>query len=157
MKSILCYCAILIAAFAMPVERADVAQLRPIEVIYIYKDADAVVLKTDTEDVGIGTDVETALQDMKLTSPARIYLDTAEYLLIGEGAQEDAMQLKGILKNSVQLCVAGAELELKEVAKYLPVHSDLPDFQDWEAGEKLPVLELKNDRIKISKKDEKSA
>lgn len=150
MKAWILYALILSATLFAPVKKADVAQLRPIEVIYIYKDADAVVLKTDTEDIGIGTDVETALQDMKLTSPARIYLDTAEYLLIGEGAQEDAMQLKGILKNSVQLCAAGAELELKEVAKYLPVHSDLPDFQDWEAGEKLPVLTIQNDRIKIS-------
>ena len=150
MRSWILYVCILSATLLAPVKKADVEQLRPIEVIYIYKDADAVMLKTDTDDIGIGTDVGAALQDMKLTSPARIYLDTAEYLLIGEGAQEEAMQLKGILKNSVQLCAAGAELELKEVAKYLPVHSGLPYFRDWEAGEELPVLRIQNDRIKIS-------
>lgn len=150
MKTLIVYCAILIAAMLMPVERADVAQLRPIEVIYIYKDADAVILKTDTDDVGIGHDALSALEDMKLTSPAVIYLDTAEYLLIGSGAQEDAKQLKEVLKNSVQLCETDDNIELKDAAEYLPVHGDLPDFKDWEAGEELPVLELQNDRIKIS-------
>jgi len=150
MKTIICYFAILAAALAMPAERADVAQLRPIEVIYIYKDADMVILKTDTDDVGIGTNVETALEDMKLTSPAVIYLDTAQYLLIGEGAQEEAKQLKGILKNTVQLCIATTDIDMKEAAQYLPVHGDLPEFRDWEAGEELPVLTLQNDRIKIS-------
>lgn len=150
MKTLICYVLIIAAAISAPVEKADVAKLRPIEVIYIYKDADAVILKTDTEDVGIGTDVETALQDMKLTSPAVIYLDTAEYLLIGDGAQEEAKQLKGILKNSVQLCQAVADVELKEAAKYLPTHGELPDFQEWEAGEELPALTIENDRIKIS-------
>lgn len=150
MKTMIIYALILLAAFAVPVEKADVAQLRPIEVIYICKDADAVVLKTDTDDIGIGHDALSALEDMKLTSPAVIYLDTAEYLLIGDGAQEAAKQLKGVLKNSVQLCETDDNIELKDVAEYLPVHGNLPDFKDWEAGEKLPVLELQNDRIKIS-------
>jgi len=150
MKWLISYCAILLAALMVPVERADVAQLRPIEVICIYKDADMVILKTDTDDIGIGHDALSALENMKLTSPAMIYLDTAEYLLIGPGAQEDAKQLKGVLKNSVQLCETDTNIKLKDAAQYLPVHGDLPDFKGWEAGEKLPVLSLHNDRIKIS-------
>lgn len=150
MKTLISYALILLAAFMLPVEKADVAQLRPIEVIYIDKNADAVILKTDTGDIGIGHDALSALENMKLTSPAVIYLDTAEYLLIGEGAQEAAKQLKGVLKNSVQLCETAANIELKDAAEYLPVHGDLPDFKDWEAGQKLPLLQLENDRIKIS-------
>ena len=150
MKTFIVYGLILAAAMLAPVERADVAKLRPIEVIYICKDADAVILKTDTDDVGIGTDVASALEDMKQTSPAVIYLDTAEYLVIGTGAQEEAKALEGILKGSVELCLAEQEPDLELVADYLPAHGKLPRFSDWKDGEELPVLSLQNDRIKIS-------
>ena len=156
MKTLILYTLILAAAMAAPLEKADVAKLRPIEVIYICKDADAVILKTDTDDVGIGTDVASALEDMKQTSPAVIYLDTAEYLVIGTGAQEDAKALEGVLKGSVEVCLAEQEPDLQMVADYLPAHGKMPRFSDWDAGEELPILTIQNDRIKISKKDEKS-
>lgn len=134
----------------IPVDRADVAKLRPIEVIYICKQGDGVLLQTDTDDLGMGQDALSALENMKQTSPAVIYLDTAEYLVIGSGAEKEAQQLRGTLKNSVQLCATGEKVPLKDVAKYLPVHGDLPELSQWEAGETLPVLRLENERIKIS-------
>ena len=156
MKTLLCYALILGSALAMPVKKADVALLRPVEVIYIGGESDAVILKTDTDDVGIGTDVASALEDMKQTSPAVIYLDTAEYLIIGPGATEEAAALKGTLKASVQLCRTDGNPDLKQVAQYLPAHGKMPCFSQWDEGEKLPLLHLEDDRIKISEKDEKS-
>lgn len=157
MKTWILYALILTATFLFPVERADVAKLRPIEVIYIYKDAETVILKTDTDDLGIGTDVASALENMKQTSPAVIYLDTAQYLLIGTDAQQDAQQLRGIVKNSMQLCLAEGEQDLKQVAQYLPAHGKLPSFGTWRPDQKLPFLYRENARIKISKNIEKSA
>ena len=157
MKTLILYALILAGALLAPVEKADVAKLRPVEVLYIRKDGDAVILKTDTDDVGIGTDVTAALEDMKQTSPAIIYLDTAEYLLIGPGAQEDARALEETLKRDVELCLAEQEPDLELAADYLPAHGKLPRFSDWDLGEELPVLTVQNDRIKISEKDEKSA
>ena len=150
MKTAMIYIVILATALLSPVQKTDVAQLRPIEVVYVCKDADAVILKTDTEDVGIGVDVISALEDMKRTSPAVIYLDTARYLVIGTGAQEDAKELQGILKGSVELCMAEGEPDLELVADYLPAHGKMPRFSEWNEGENLPVLRIENDRIKIS-------
>jgi hypothetical protein len=157
MKVLIAYVLILTAALMAPVQKEDVGKLRPIEVIYIGKDADAVVLKTDTNDVGIGEDVAAALEDMKRTSPAIIYLDTAQYLLIGPGAQGNAMDMQNILKGDVQLCLAEQQPDLELAADYLPSHGKMPRFSDWIKGEDLPILSTENDRIKISKKDEKSA
>ena len=150
MKAAICYIIILLAAALAPVERVDVGQMQPVEVIYICKDADAVVLKTDTGDVGVGVDAETALTDMKQTSAGVIYLDTAQYLVIGPGAQEDAMALKSVLRGSVQLCLAEENMDLKQLAKYLPAHGELPGFAQWSKGENLLVLHKENDRIKLS-------
>lgn len=138
-----------------PVERMDVAQLQPIEVIYICKEENAVLLQTDTDDLGIGKDARAALANMKDTSPAVIYLDTAEYLVIGPGGEEAAEQLNGILKGSVQLCATDEKINLKVLAQYLPVHGKLPEFSQWKAGQELPVLHLENERIKMSKNVEK--
>lgn len=150
MKRVVIYILLLAAALLIPVDKVDVAKLRPIEVIYISKDGDTVLLQTDTDDVGLGADAAAALENMEQTSPAVIYLDTARYLLIGPGGEEPAQQLRGILKNGIRLCAVAEPVALTDVAQYLPVHGDLPKFTQWEAGEQLPILRLENDRIKIS-------
>ena len=150
MKRTAVYFLLVLAAILAPVEKLDVAKLRPIEVVYISAADGAVLLQTDAKDIGFGRDVESALEDMKKTSPAVIYLDTARYLLIGPGGEGVVKQLQGILKDNVQLCKADDKIPLDDVAEYLPVHGKLPEFDQWEEGEKLPVLHLENDRIKIS-------
>ena len=138
------------SALLAPVEKLDVAKLRPIEVIYVMQEKETVVLQTDTDDVGVGSDALDALENMKQISPAVIYLDTAQYLLIGPNGEAAAQQLRGILKDNIQLCKTQDQIDLQSVAKYLPVHGILPKFNQWENGGKLPVLRMENDRIKIS-------
>ena len=137
-------------ALFIPVDKVDVAKLRPIEVIYVALDGDTVVLQTDTGDVGAGTDSLSALDNMKEISPAIIYLDTAQYLLIGPEGEEAALQLRGILKDNIRLCKTERPVDLQAAAQYLPVHGKLPKFAQWETGESLPILHLQNDRIKLS-------
>jgi len=60
MKWLISYCAILLAALMVPVERADVAQLRPIEVICIYKDADMVISYVSRSNSGAAQTVRMA-------------------------------------------------------------------------------------------------
>lgn len=150
MKRLALYALILALVWILPIERTDVAQLRPVEVIAIYKEGDTVILATDMEDIGIGTDTASALENMRQTSSAVIYLDTAEYLLIGQNAEKDALALRDSLKGSMQLCMTAYNVDLKDAAKYLPVHGKLPNLRDWEAGQTLPVLQSENGRIKIS-------
>ena len=150
MKRIIAYILLLLGVAVVPVEKQDVAKLRPIEVIYICNRNGAILLQTDTDDLGVGMDTQSALENMKQTSPAVIYLDTARYLLIGPGGEEPAQQLQGILKDNVRICKTEESIPLTDVATYLPVHENLPRFSCWLEGEKLPVLTLENGRIKIS-------
>lgn len=137
-------------AWLIPTERTDVAQLRPVEVIAIYKTGNAVMLVTDTEDVGIGSSAAEALENMRSTSPAVIYLDTAEFLLVETAAEDEVDTLRRELKSSVRICGVVGEADLKSAAQYLPVHDNLPALQSWRAGDLLPVLHTENDRLKIS-------
>lgn len=157
MKRIVIYGLLLVLTVAMPVKKTDVADLRPVEVIAIYREGEAVRLTTDTKDSGAGADVLQALANMKQTTPAVIYLDTAEYLLIGQGAEEDAQQLRSVLKPNIRLCGAVPGIDLQEAAKYLPVHGGLTPLRHWNMGDPLPFLTQENGRIKMSEKSEKSA
>jgi len=154
MKRIVIYVLLLAAALLAPAEKADVAQLRPVEVVCVLRMEDTVLLQTDTDDLGQGPDAARALEDLKRTSPAWIYLDTADFLLIGEGAEQDAEALRRVLKPAVQVCYVQDAPPMEEVSKYLRVHGDLPKFSQWETGAELPVLTVENERLKLLKKSE---
>ena len=157
MKRILLYGLLMVAAAFAPVERADVGKLRPIETVSVYRENDWIVLRTDTDDVGIGTTAMQALQNMKDTASGIIYLDTAAFLLLDEDAQDAAEELRGMLKDKVQLCLADKEIEPKDATKYLSAHGGLPRMESWKIGQELPVLTQYGNRQIILKKVENNA
>lgn len=157
MKRILLYTALLAATLLVPVERSDVGKLRPIETVSVYKENDWVVLRTDTDDVGIGATAAQALQNMKDSASGIIYLDTAAYLLVDKNAQDTAEELRDALKDKVQLCLATKEIEPADATKYLSAHGGLPRMEGWKMGQELPALMQYGNRLIILKKVENSA
>ena len=125
------YIAILASLFLAPLERLDVAKLLPIQAVAVYMDGDAVVLETDTGHKGRGTDVAEGLQNLKKNTPAVVYLDTAEYLLLDKNATDFLEQLKNFLKPSVKICICDASGRVQKVAEYLNVHGKLPKLKDY--------------------------
>lgn len=121
---------ILMLSLAAPVKRLDVAKLQPVETVAVYYSGNAVVLETDTGDVGQGSTAVKALQDLKESACSVIYLDTAEYLLIGQNAQNAAAELRPFLKGSVKVgSYHGGDI-MKETA-YWEIHGDLPKLKTW--------------------------
>lgn len=123
------YALLLSALFLAPVERLDVAKLLPIRAVALYMQGERVVLETDTAHLGSGVDALHALDSLKKNTPAVIYLDTAEYLLVSEAAQSYAEQLRGILKPTVKVCVCDAAGKVQEAAKYLDVHGTVTELR----------------------------
>lgn len=126
------YIVILLSLFLAPVERVDIAKLLPIQAVAVYLEEGQVVLETDTENKGRGKDAVQALDALKANTPAVVYLDTAEYLLVSEDAVTNVEQLRAYLKPSVKVCVCDAAGNVKGSAKYLDVHGDLPELRDWD-------------------------
>ena len=121
---------ILALALAVPVKRLDVAKLQPVETVAIYLLDSTIVLETDTGDMGQGGTATEALEDLKESACSVIYLDTAEYLLIGRDAQEAAIALRPYLKESVKVGNYNGG-DIKEETAYWEVHGDLPKFGSW--------------------------
>ena len=134
----LLYIVILTSLFFAPLEREDVAKLLPIQAVAVYTENDTIVLETNTEHTGRGETVADALSDLKEKTPAVVYLDTAEYLLVDENATRFLEQLKAFLKPSVKVCVCDASNRVQIVAKYLDVHGKLPKLKDYKLEENSP-------------------
>ena len=106
-----------------------------------------VVIKTDTGEMGRGDTPELALENLKQTAPAIIYLDTAEFLLVEESALEFVTPMRKFFKSDVRICLIDSEVEADKAAEYLRIHGKLPKLKYWNTGENLPILRLENERI----------
>ena len=127
------YIVILALLFLSPIERVDVADLLPIEAVAIYIDEGNIVLETDTENIGRGADVTKALEDMKESTPAVVYLDTAEILIVSQEAKNRVDELRQYLKPSVGVSIGDARGQVRETAKYLDVHGKLVKLKHWKS------------------------
>ena len=130
MRKIL-YAVILIALWFAPLERMDIAKLLPIQAVAMYEENNQIVLETDTGNIGRGEDATKALEQLKATTPAVVYLDTAEFLLVSEKAKSGVNELSQFIKPSVKVCVCDAAGRVKEATEYLNIHGNLPVLRDW--------------------------
>lgn len=118
------YIVILAICFCIPVTRLDIAKLQPIEAVAVWVEQESVILKTDMKSTGVGKTVQEALKNLKESTPAVVYLDTADYLLVGEGAEDLTQEILPLLRKSVQVGPYRGG-DVKEEAKFLDVHGDL--------------------------------
>lgn len=149
MKRILIYLAALALTAFAPVTGNEIGRLHPVEVVLVYRDEQQVVIKTDTGDWGTGEDVAAALENLHEITAGYVYLDTADYLLIAPGAQEDADQLRCVLRSKLRLCYADREADLKLAAQYLPAHGQLPQLKHWDPSQPLPYLTRFEKKLKL--------
>ena len=147
MKKIVCYIAILALMWALPVERADVGKLRPIQTVAVSGKGALVTLRTDTGDMGTGSTAIQALANLKATTSGIVYLDTAEFLLVADNAVTYAEELREVLHDNVKLCIADDTVDPKAVTQYLATHDILPKMKHWQPNEELPVLKQLGERL----------
>ena len=155
MKKILLYILIAACALAAPVHGTDIGKLRPVQAISIRKESAQYIIETDTGDRGKGKTGMDALADLKATTPAVIYLDTADYLMLGENADPALEELRGKLKRNIRLCRITEKINPKQAAEYLRVHQNLPRLKVWKMTDNLPILEHFEERLILLKKDVK--
>ena len=140
------YLALLALILAVPVERADVGKLRPVEVIALAEENGTVTVCTDTGDWGEGASLREAMDNLRDTTPGVVYLDTAEYLLLETEvtAWED---LGEMLKESVRVCAAQRGISLEGSGAYLDIHRPDCKLGDGIAYQKLRLLTEEDGRF----------
>ena len=125
------YVALLVPLFFVPLHRVNIADLLPVEAVAIYMDGDRVVLETDTQHKGFGETAEQALASLKENTPAVVYLDTAEYLMVAPDAEAQVEGLRSHLKSTVKVCICQAAGRVKNMVEYLEIRKDLPRLKNF--------------------------
>ena len=144
---LLLYILILAAAALVPARGTDVGKLIPMEVVSVSESNGVIRVETDTGDWGEGENLDDAFRDMEDTAPGIIYLDTAEYALIGEGMNPQI--LCGYLKDSVRICRAAEGIPLEGIADYLSAHGPGVRLRRTEEDGNLPVITEENGRYRV--------
>lgn len=148
MKRSILYLLIFAVILMLPTKATDVGKLRPVETIAVYTSGSVCRILTDTKDSGCGKTVASAIENLKVTTPATIYLDTARYLIVNDPALID--NLYPYLKKRVKLYQFTGEVPMDTVSEYLAVHGDGPTIKEWKNGAKLPVLNGREGRLSIA-------
>lgn len=145
MKRSLLYLLILAAVLVCPTKATDVGKLQPVQTIAVYKGEDGYAIATDTMDTGRGASIPAAIENLKATTPATIYLDTAQYLIVSD--ESIVEELRSHLKGNVKLYQFIGTPPMEKVSKFLAAHGDGPALRRWKSGDALPVLDCLSERL----------
>lgn len=149
---LLLYMAILLAVLLFPSRGVDVGKLIPVEVIAVSESDGILTVSTDTGDLGRGRTIQAAVEDMKASAPGVIYLDTAEYLLIEPGAENQINAIRGYLKGTVRVCYGREGIPLEGIADFLSVHNPESRLDGVGDPSQIATITEENGRYKISGK-----
>lgn len=128
----------------------DVAKLRPVEVVVVTRSEKIIKIQTDTGDVGVGEDLTQAVEQLKTTTPAEIFLETAEYLLISEECRSMVPELMEYLRPSCSVCILEGEPEMDNVGTFLKIHGLEVTLTEYKAGLcDLQTLREKEGRLEL--------
>lgn len=145
MKRSLLYMLVLAVVLVLPTKATDVGKLRPVQSVAVYRDGAGYTVQTDTKDVGWGADISAAIENLKATTPATIYLDTAQYLIVSE--EDIADKLRAYLKGNVKVYRFLGDPPMETVSKFLAAQGDGPSIGKWKMGESLPILDCRGERL----------
>lgn len=147
---------ILMAAAALvlllfPVEKSDIGELIPVELLYIHLEEGRVCIEADTGDMGTGEDLEGAIQSMKTGAEGKIFLDTADYVIVTEETARLLPKLPRYLRPAAEVCL-GIDADA-QAAAYLKAQKPGITLRDLRGGsEALPVLRRTGERYVLESK-----
>lgn len=132
----------LTAAFAalailsrQPHPAQDIADLDPVQTVYIHMEEGRFHIQTDTGDHGSGESITTAETDLRANASKEVYLDTAEFLILDPDVPLTA-DLFTILHPDCRVCLSGSEPDLATASAYLTTHT--PTLRLAHLREKIP-------------------
>lgn len=136
---------LLVAAFCgMPFASTDVAELQPVELIRISQARGRILVETDTGDRGCGSDLAAAFADLKQTASGRVFLETAEYLLISPGMENLLPELTEYLRPACSVCLERGRADLEQATAYLSAHEPELTLLEYRAGLcDIPILTIR--------------
>ena len=160
MRYLFLYIVIALAMLLLP-KGTDASKLAPAELVYVSVEDGMTQISTDLGNSGRGRTLAEAFKDLENTTPGKVFLDTAEYLLIDREMADQLPQLKEWLKGNCLICLADGVEDMEGAARYLTAHPPGTKLKSCDGEAPLTeMLQEENGRFCLSenksKKDEKS-
>lgn len=105
----------------LPHPARDISELKPVEAVYLYKDGGNLCIETDTGDFGAGGSLSEAASDLSAHADGEIFLDTAEFLILGREIAIDPSFYQ-YLRPGCRVCYADEPPDLTAAVEYLSAH-----------------------------------
>lgn len=144
MKRWFIFCGVIFAAgllIRIKPTGVDVAALEPVELLYVNSQNGTYYLTTDTGSQGSGKTVAQAVSDLKAKSSGKIFLNTAEHLLLTPSAWESVERFSQHLRPDCDVVIVEKEPDLEITAQFLRTHKPGFTLNDLRAGDtNVPLL-----------------
>ena len=105
----------------LPHPAKDIAELKPVRAVYLYMGGARLCMETDTGDSGSGRTLTEAAERMKAAADGEIFLDTAEFLILGPGVTVEA-DFFDLLRPDCRVARTEGRPELETVSEFLSIH-----------------------------------
>lgn len=128
---------------------ADVGQLQPIQTVRVARET-WITIDTDTGERGTGETLADAFRDLNATAPGKVFLETAEFLILAPGCESLLPELAEYLRPSCCVCMESGETDIQNVGEYLEAHPPAVTLAKWRAGETaFPTLIIREGRMEL--------
>ena len=133
----------------VPFSGVDAAELQPVELLYL----NMLEISTDTGDSGRGADLASAFRDLKAGAAGKIFLETADTLLLDPSCKELSNELPQYLRPACGVCLGVGDIsktDLWEINEYLSAHEPGVTLLDLRAGQTvIPILRFKLGEMRL--------
>lgn len=128
----------------------DAGELEPVQLLVAEWTEGKLRLRTDNGYEGWGDTVQKALADLKESAPVKLFLDTADYLLVRKNALPCLEELMDALRPSCSIATMAGAIEPAEAVKYLASHVPQTTIAMYRAGKRtLSQLWSEEGRMKL--------
>ncbi len=119
----------------IPHPATDLSELEPIEVVAVRQSEKGIEIETDTGAIGRGDNLTLAVDDLKEHSMGKVFLDTADYLLLelDDGNYE---QFYSVFRPGCRVCLSDGVQDLSKAGVFLQTHKPQNSLIGIRAGER---------------------
>mgnify|MGYP007119881365 CR=1 FL=1 len=153
MKRWLCYFFAIVAVAALSGKSSagqEIGDLQPIQTVALTFEQGMVVIRTDTDNCGIGQSLPDAVADMEASASGKLFLETADYLLLAPECRDLVPAMMEYLRPSCILCMMEGQPELELVADFLKHHDPKVTMLRYRAGDRrLQTLITQKGRMEL--------
>lgn len=118
----------------------EIANLKPIEALWVSVDNNNIVISTDTGDIGCAISVDEALIKLKDNSESVVYFDTARFLFVDESATKYLPEISPYVKTTIRLCQWDGQGDIRGAIRYADSRKIGIKLNRWNDVGKMPEI-----------------